>query len=141
MSLRYILEIKNKKYDGIQYIQIFGRNDLIKKLHEFAGIKIKEPFLDELPESFEKELNTDSLRALYKIVDDYCKDFAMQGRTFEDPFDPFDISVSFDEFVAFGSWATVFQSAQMFYWLVRCKVITRDSFDINPDYTVTFRYS
>ena len=141
MSLRYILEIKNKKDDGTQYIQIFGNNNLINELHEFAGIKIKEPFLDELPESFEKELNTDSLRALYKIVDDYCKDFAINGNTFDDFCDPFNILVSFDEFVAFGSWATVFQSAQMFYWLVRCKVITRDNFSINPDYMITFRYS
>ena len=64
----------------------------------------------------------------------------MQDGTFDNFCDPFDISVSFDEFVTFGSWATVFQSAQMFYWLVRCKVITRENFDINPEYTVTFKY-
>ena len=65
----------------------------------------------------------------------------MQGGTFDDLTDPFDIEISIDSFSAFGFFATVFQSAQMFYWLVRCKVITKDSFDINPDYTVTFRYS
>lgn len=141
MSLRYILEIKNKKDGETHYIQIFGNNDLINKLHEFAGIKIPEPFLEEIPPSFKKELNTDSLRELYTIVDNYCKDFAMHGGTADGIFDPFDISVSLDEFTEFSSWATVFQSAQMFYWLVKYKVITRDNFDINPNHTVTFRYS
>ena len=141
MFLRYELEIKNKKTGSVRYIQLFGRNDLIEELHEFAGIKIEEPFLEETPESFEKELNSDSLKELYTIVDNYCKNFAMQGGTFDGLTDPFDIEISIDSFSAFGLFATVFQSAQMFYWLVRYKVITRESFDINPDYTVTFRYS
>ena len=141
MSLRYILEVKNKKDGGTRYIQIFGNNDLINKLHEFAGIKIPEPFLEEIPPSFKKELNADSLRELYIIVDNYCKDFAMHGGAADGIFDPFDISVSLDAFTEFSSWATVFQSAQMFYWLVRYNVITKESFDINPDYAVTFRYS
>lgn len=140
MSLRYELEIKNKKTGGVRYIQLFGRNDLIDELHEFAGIKIEEPFLEETPESFEKELNSDSLKELYTIVDDYCKNFAMQGGTFDDLTDPSDIEISIDSFSAFGLFATVFQSAQMFYWLVKYKVITDNSFEINPDYTITFRY-
>lgn len=90
MSLRYMLEIRNKKIDSVQYIQIFGNNRFIKKLHEFAGI--------ETPEPFEKELNTNSLRALYTVVDNYCKDFAMQGGTFNDLTDPFNSSINFDEF-------------------------------------------
>ena len=65
MSLRYELEIKNKKTGSVRYIQLFGRNDLIDELHKFAGIKIKEPFLEEAPESFKKELNSDSLKELY----------------------------------------------------------------------------
>ena len=142
MSLRYILEIKNKTDGKTRHIiQLLRRNDLIDELHAFAGIKIEEPFLEETPESFEKELNKDSLKELYTVVDNYCKNFAMNGGTFDDLTDPFDIDVNIVSFSAFGLFATVFQSAQMFYWLVRYNVITRDSFDINPEYTVTLTYS
>lgn len=142
MSLRYILEIKNKTDGETRHIiQLFGRNDLINELHAFAGIKIEEPFLEETPESFEKELNKDSLKELYTVVDNYCKNFAMNGGTFDDLTDPFDIDISFDSFSVFGFFATVFQSAQMFYRLIKYKVITRDSFDINPEYTVTLSYN
>ena len=141
MSLRYELEIKNKKTGSVRYIQLFGRNDLIDELHEFAGIKIKEPFLEETPESFEKELNSDSLRELYTIVDNYCKNFAMRGGTFDDLTDPFSVYINFDTFLTLSAFATVFQSAQMFYRLVKYNVITRDSFDINPEYTVTLSYN
>lgn len=141
MSLRYELEITNKKTGGVRYIQLFGRNYLIDELHEFAGIKIEEPFLEETPESFEKELNSDSLKELYTIVDNYCKNFAMRGGTFDDLTDPFDVYINFDTFLTLSAFATVFQSAQMFYRLVKYNVITRDSFDINPEYTVTLSYS
>lgn len=135
------MKSKIKKTGSVRYIQLFGRNDLIEELHEFAGIKIEEPFLEETPESFEKELSSDSLKELYTIVDNYCKNFAMRGGTFDDLTDPFGVYINFDTFLTLSAFATVFQSAQMFYWLVRYKVITRESFDINPDYTVTFRYS
>ena len=141
MSLRYELEIKNKKTGDVRYIQLFGRNYLIDELHEFAGIKIEEPFLEETPESFEKELNSDSLKELYTIVDNYCKNFAMQGGTFDDLTDPFGVYINLDTFLTLSAFATVFQSAQMFYRLVKYNVITRDSFDINPEYTVTLSYN
>lgn len=142
MSLRYILEIKNKTDGETRHIiQLFGRNDLINELHAFAGIKIEEPFLEETPESFEKELNKDSLKELYTVVDNYCKNFAMRGGTFDDLTDPFDVYINFNTFLTLSAFATVFQSAQMFYRLVKYNVITRDSFDINPEYTVTLTYS
>lgn len=142
MSLRYILEIKNKTDGETRHIiQLFGRNDLINELHAFAGIKIEEPFLEETPESFEKELNKDSLKELYTVIDNYCKNFAMRGGTFDDLTDPFDVYINFNTFLTLSAFATVFQSAQMFYRLVKYNVITRDSFDINPEYTVTLTYS
>jgi len=73
MSYRYEISItKNNK--ELESIQLF-RNMIIQDIHEFIANKFNLKFIDEEPD-FEVELDSDTLNELYKIIDNYCYEFA-----------------------------------------------------------------
>lgn len=73
MSYRYEINItKNNK--ELESIQLF-RNMIIQDIHEFIANKFNLKFIDEEPD-FEIELDSDTLNELYKIIDNYCYEFA-----------------------------------------------------------------
>ena len=73
MSYRYELNI-NKNNKELESIQLF-RNMIIQDIHEFIANKFNLKFIDEEPD-FEVELDSDTLNELYKIIDNYCYEFA-----------------------------------------------------------------
>ena len=73
MSYRYEISItKNNK--ELESIQLF-RNMIIQDIHEFIANRFNLKFIDEEPD-FEVELDSDTLNELYKIIDNYCYEFA-----------------------------------------------------------------
>lgn len=72
MSFRYTLEIVDKNGKSLDYLQLFGNNDFIQELHEFA--KRHDGLQDY--EDFCVILNNETLNELYAVVDNCCLNFA-----------------------------------------------------------------
>lgn len=76
MSYRYeIIITKNNK--ELESIQLF-RNMIIPEIHEYIANKFDLTFIDD-DTDFEVELDNDTLNELYKIIDNYCYNYANQS--------------------------------------------------------------
>lgn len=73
MSYRYELNI-NKNNPELESIQLF-RNMIIPEIHDYISDKFNLIFIDD-DTDFEVELDTNALNELYKIIDNYCYEFA-----------------------------------------------------------------
>ncbi len=73
MSFRYTLEIVDKNGKSLDYLQLFGNNDFIQELHEFAK---RHNGLQDY-EDFSVILNNETLNELYAVVDNYCLNFVL----------------------------------------------------------------
>lgn len=73
MSYRYELSI-HKDNKELEYIQLF-RNMIIPEIHEYISDKFNLKFIDDDCD-FEVELDNDTLNELYKIIDNYCYNYA-----------------------------------------------------------------
>ena len=73
MSYRYELNI-NKNNPELESIQLF-RNMIIPEIHDYISDKFNLIFIDD-DTDFEVELDTNTLNELYKIIDNYCYEFA-----------------------------------------------------------------
>lgn len=73
MSYRYELSI-HKDNKELEYIQLL-RNMIIPELHDYISDKFNLTFIDD-DTDFEVELDNDTLNELYKIIDNYCYEFA-----------------------------------------------------------------
>jgi hypothetical protein len=73
MSYRYELSI-HKDNKELEYIQLF-RNMIIPEIHEYISDKFNLKFIDDDCD-FEVELDSDTLNELYKIIDNYCYNYA-----------------------------------------------------------------
>lgn len=73
MSYRYELSI-HKDNKELEYIRLF-RNMIIPEIHEYISNKFNLKFIDDDCD-FEVELDSDTLNELYKIIDNYCYEFA-----------------------------------------------------------------
>lgn len=73
MSYRYELSI-HKDNKELEYIQLF-RNMIIPEIHEYISDKFNLKFIDDDCD-FEIELDSDTLNELYKIIDNYCYNYA-----------------------------------------------------------------
>lgn len=76
MSYRYELNI-NKDNKELESIQLF-RNMIIPEIHEYIANKFDLTFIDD-DTDFEVELDNDTLNELYKIIDNYCYNYANQS--------------------------------------------------------------
>lgn len=76
MSYKYEISItkNNKELESIQLFQ----NMIIPEIHEYISNKFNLKFIDEEPD-FEVELDSDTLNELYKIIDNYCYEYANQS--------------------------------------------------------------
>ena len=71
MSNRYCVEVFDSNKELVDYLQLFGNNDYIEELHEFAnecGFDIDGDYC------FEGQIDAKQLEELYKIVDKVCID-------------------------------------------------------------------
>lgn len=74
MSFRYTLTVL-KQEEECGYIQLFGNNDFIEQMHDFAEQRLQSEldedsfFEDGL---FKVRLDKDDLNELYRVVDAYC---------------------------------------------------------------------
>lgn len=73
MSYRYEISI-HKDNQELECIQLF-RNMIIPEIHEYIADKFNLKFIDD-DIDFEVELDNDNLNKLYKIIDNYCYEFA-----------------------------------------------------------------
>lgn len=73
MSYRYELRT-NKNNKELEYLQLF-RNMIIPEIHDYIHNKFNLKFIDD-DTDFEVELDTNALNELYKIIDNYCYEFA-----------------------------------------------------------------
>ena len=76
MSYRYEMSISknNKKLESVQLF----RNMIIPEIHEYISDKFNLTFIDD-DTDFEVELDSDTLNELYKIIDNYCYNYANQS--------------------------------------------------------------
>lgn len=73
MSYRYEISI-HKDNKELEDIQLF-RNIIIPEIHDYISDKFNLKFIDD-DTDFEVELDSDTLNELYKIIDNYCYEFA-----------------------------------------------------------------
>lgn len=73
MSYRYEISIY-KDNKELEYIQLF-RNMIIPEIHDYIADKFNLKFIEDDCD-FEVELDSDTLNELYKIIDNYCYEFA-----------------------------------------------------------------
>lgn len=73
MSYRYEISI-HKDNQELEYIQLF-RNMIIPEIHDYISNKFNLQFIED-DTDFEVELDNDALNELYKIIDNYCYEFA-----------------------------------------------------------------
>lgn len=79
MSCRYTLSIYENHQEK-ESIQLF-RNRIIPEIHDFIASTFSIPFDDDGEAYFEVELDSDTLNALYRIIDHYCYDYAQLDET------------------------------------------------------------
>lgn len=144
MSFRYILEITDKNNKSLDYLQLFGNNDFIKELHEFA--KRHDGLQDY--EDFSVILNNDTLNELYDVIDNYCldlvKDEVHNIISLKDCYDRYYGRISFGESLVdllYGNYYAM-QSARLYKWLFKSDYITGlvGDFRINEEVQVKFEY-
>lgn len=78
MSFRYEVTITNEKTGKQGYVQLFGNNEYIPELHEFASKVTGEPADGD--GCFETKLNSKQLNELYKVVDNVCLEFNKESK-------------------------------------------------------------
>lgn len=144
MSFRYTLEIIDEQGKSLDYLQLFGNNDFIKELHEFA--KRHDGLQDY--EDFCVILNNDTLNELYTVVDNCCLNFA-KDETYRkidviECYNKYYGRISFGESLIdllYGNYYTM-QSARLYDWLFKSDYITGlvGDFEINGNVQVKFEY-
>lgn len=72
MSNRYNVEVFDSNKKMVDYIQLFGNNDYIEELHEFASKCGFDVDADDY--CFRGTLDGNQLSELYKVVDKVCID-------------------------------------------------------------------
>lgn len=79
MSYQYTLSIYKNNQEK-ESIQLF-RNRIIPEIHDFIASTFSIPFDDDSEAYFEVELDSDTLNALYHIIDHYCYRYAQLDKT------------------------------------------------------------
>ena len=144
MSFRYTLEVIDKNNKSLDYLQLFGNNDFIQELHEFA--KRHDGLQDY--EDFCVILNNDTLNELYDVVDNCCLNLAK-----DETYSKIDLNECYNRYhgrISFGESLTdllygnyyVMQSATLYNWLFKSDYITGlvGDFKIDEKVQVRFEY-
>ena len=148
MSNRYNVEVFDSNKKMVDYIQLFGNNDYIEELHEFASKCGFDVDADDY--CFRGTLDGNQLSELYKVVDKVCIDVNNKSPLTIDATDLYErYSINFSRSlgeclirIVDGQYR-VLQSAMLllFMWKLRCiECWSPNSIRVRDGYEVVFSW-